>query len=57
MWYETCAFIREASGDNTIIIRSYDIGSKIYAKLLILREALLGLKEINITFIISEIFT
>ena len=44
-WYGTNAVIRKPSGFSMIIARSYDAKNKWHARILILREALLRIKE------------
>ncbi|XWS44806.1 hypothetical protein CRYUN_Cryun15aG0080000 [Craigia yunnanensis] len=49
-WFGTCAFFCEPSGYCKVILRSYDAKNKIHAQILILREALIRLKELGINF-------
>ena len=51
-WYGTNALLRGPSGNNIIICRSYEVGSKIHSQILILREVLVRLKELKIKSIV-----
>ena len=47
-WNGTCAFIRNPTSTSTIILRSYDAKNRRHAKLLLLREALIRIKKLDI---------
>ena len=50
-WYGTSAIIWSHDGDCIILCRSYEAGSKIHSKLLVLKKVLLCLKEREIKHI------
>ena len=46
-WYGTNALMRGPAGNCMLICRSYEAGSKTHSQFLILREALIRMKELN----------
>ena len=51
-WHGTCALLRDLSRNNSFIIKNYDAKNNKHAQILILCEALLRLKELDITSIL-----